>query len=120
MALRIQFENSAEIGCYATLTNSYCLVAEGASENFYSAFESELSDSIPVVHSSIAGCRIVGNLTVGNKSGLLVPNTTTDQELQHVRNSLPENIKIQRVEEKLNALGLLASCERNRVSLNII
>ena len=105
MALRIQFENSCEIGCYATLTNSYCLVAQGASENFYSAFESELSDSIPVVHSSIAGCRIVGNLTVGNKNGLLVPNTTVDQELQHIRNSLPENIRIQRIEEKLNALG---------------
>ena len=55
MALRIQFENSSEIGCYATLTNSYCLVAQGASENFYSAFESELADAIPVVHSSIAG-----------------------------------------------------------------
>ncbi|XP_075242056.1 uncharacterized protein LOC142336948 [Convolutriloba macropyga] len=110
MALRIQFENSCEIGCYATLTNSYCLVAQGASENFYSAFESELSDSIPVVHSSIAGCRIVGNLTVGNKNGLLVPNTTVDQELQHIRNSLPENIRIQRIEEKLNALGNVIVC----------
>jgi len=110
MALRIQFENSAEIGCYATLTNSYCLVAEGASENFYSAFESELSDSIPVVHSSIAGCRIVGNLTVGNKNGLIVPYTTVDQELQHIRNSLPERVIIQRVEEKLNALGNVIAC----------
>ena len=105
MALRIQFENSSEIGCYATLTNSYCLVAQGASENFYSAFESELVDAIPVVHSSVAGCRIVGNLTVGNRNGLLVPNTTIDQELQHIRNSLPESVKIQRIEEKLNALG---------------
>ena len=26
---------------------------------------------------------------VGNKNGLLVPATTTDQELQHLRNSLP-------------------------------
>lgn len=110
MALRIQFENSSEIGCYATLTNSYCLVAQGASENFYSVFESELADAIPVVHSSIAGCRIVGNLTVGNRNGLLVPNTTVDQELQHIRNSLPDSVKIQRIEERLNALGNVIVC----------
>lgn len=40
-----------------------------------------------------------------NRHGLLVPSTTTDQELQHLRNSLPESVKIQRVEERLSALG---------------
>ena len=47
---------------------------------------------------------------LGNRHGLLVPNTTTDQELQHLRNSLPDAIKIQRVEEKLSALGNVISC----------
>ena len=28
-------------------------------------FEGELSDVIPVVHSSVAGCRIIGRLTAG-------------------------------------------------------
>ncbi len=46
----------------------------------------------------------------GNKNGLLVPSTTTDQELQHLRNSLPDKIKIQRVEEKLSALGNCIAC----------
>jgi translation initiation factor 6 len=41
----------------------------------------------------------------GNKRGLLVPNTTTDQELQHLRNALPDTVVIQRVEERLSALG---------------
>jgi translation initiation factor 6 len=58
-----------------------------------------------VVHASISGCRILGRLTVGNRNGLLVPSSTTDQELQHLRNSLPDSVKIQRVEEKLSALG---------------
>lgn len=35
MAVRAQFENSNEIGVFARLTNSYCLVALGGSENFY-------------------------------------------------------------------------------------
>jgi translation initiation factor 6 len=63
-----------------------------------------------VIHSSIAGCRIIGRLTVGNRHGLLVPSTTTDQELQHLRNSLPDVVKIQRVEEKLSALGNVIAC----------
>ena len=46
----------------------------------------------------------------GNKHGLLVPGTTTDQELQHIRNSLPDSVKIQRVEERLSALGNVIVC----------
>ncbi|RIA95517.1 eukaryotic translation initiation factor 6 [Glomus cerebriforme] len=110
MAIRAQFENSNELGVFSRLTNSYCLVAIGGSENFYSVFESELGDVIPVIHASIAGTRIVGRLTAGNRKGLLVPNTTTDQELQHLRNSLPDSVQIQRIEERLSALGNVIAC----------
>lgn len=126
MAVRAQFENNNEIGVFSKLTNTYCLVAIGGSENFYSVFEGELADVIPVIHTSIAGCRIVGRLSVGkeqkhfrfsslvvfhcNRHGLLVPNTTTDQELQHLRNSLPDSVKIQRIEERLSALGNVIAC----------
>lgn len=105
MATRCQFGNSAEIGVFAKLTNAYCLVGQGGSQNFYSVFEAELSDKIPVVQCSIQDVRIIGRLCVGNRKGLLVPDTTTDQELQHLRNSLPDSVKIQRIEEKLSALG---------------
>ncbi|KAK2068425.1 hypothetical protein P8C59_003061 [Phyllachora maydis] len=105
MAVRAQFENSNEVGVFATLTNSFALVAIGASENFYSIFEAELQDVIPIVRTTIAGTRIIGRLTAGNRKGLLVPITTSDQELQHLRNSLPDEIKIMRVEERLSALG---------------
>ena len=56
------------------------------------------------------GCRIVGRMTVGNRHGLLVPNSTTDQELQQIRNSLPDSVRIQRVEERLSALGNVIAC----------
>lgn len=46
----------------------------------------------------------------GNRHGLLVPNSTTDQELQHLKNSLPDKIVIQRVEERLSALGNVVAC----------
>uniref|UniRef100_A0A8C5QNP7 Eukaryotic translation initiation factor 6 n=1 Tax=Leptobrachium leishanense TaxID=445787 RepID=A0A8C5QNP7_9ANUR len=76
----------------------------------YSVFEGELSETIPVVHASIAGCRIIGRMCVGNRNGLLVPNNTTDQELQQIRNSLPDAVRIQRVEERLSALGNVIVC----------
>jgi translation initiation factor 6 len=105
MATRCQFENSNEIGVFANLTNSYALVAIGGSENFYSVFEEELADHIPVVHTSVAGCRFIGRVTVGNRRGLLVPSTCTDRELMHIRNALPDSVVVQRVEERLSALG---------------
>jgi translation initiation factor 6 len=65
MATRSQFENSSEIGVFSKLTNAYCLVAIGGSENFYSTFEAEFADVIPVVKSSIAGTRVIGRMCVG-------------------------------------------------------
>jgi translation initiation factor 6 len=105
-----QFENSSEIGVFSKLTNAYCLVAIGGSENFYSTFEAEFADVIPVVKSSIAGTRVIGRMCVGNKNGLLLPNATTDQELLHFRNCLPDSVVVQRVDERLSALGNCITC----------
>jgi translation initiation factor 6 len=80
------------------------------------------------VHTTIGGTRIIGRLTagnnfassivlhypdsscIGNRHGLLVPFSTTDQELQHLRNALPDSVAIQRVEERLSALGNVIAC----------
>ena len=73
----IQFENSSDIGVFSKLTNSYCLCAIQGSTNFYSAFESELGDVVPIVHTSIGGTRIIGRLTAGTLArppAFLVPN----------------------------------------------
>eukprot|EP00761_Pharyngomonas_kirbyi_P012048 gb/GECH01012075.1/.p1 GENE.gb/GECH01012075.1/~~gb/GECH01012075.1/.p1 ORF type:complete len:245 (+),score=52.09 gb/GECH01012075.1/:1-735(+) len=110
MATRARFESSDEVGVFATLTNSYCILPLAKSQNFYSVFETELAEHIPVVRSSIAGCRIVGSLCTGNKRGLLLPSTTTDQELLHIRNSLPDEIAVKRIEERLSALGNCIAC----------
>lgn len=81
-----------------------------------SVFEAELQDVIPICHCTIAGTRIVGRLTAGNRKGLLVPTSTTDQELQHLRNSIPDEVRIQRIEERLSALGNVI-CANDHVAL---
>ena len=108
--VRTHFENNNEIGVFSKLTNSYCLIGVGRSANFFAHFEAELDEVIPVVHTTVGGCRIVGRMTVGNRHGLLVPNSTTDQELQQLRNSLPDSVRIQRVDERLSALGNVVAC----------
>ncbi|KAG2292154.1 hypothetical protein Bca4012_008147 [Brassica carinata] len=105
-----QFEDNGEIGVFSKLTNAYCLVAIGGSEDFYSAFESELAGLIPIVKTFIAGTRIIGRLCVGNKNGLLVPHTTSDQELQHLRDSLSHQVVVRRIEQRLSALGNCIAC----------
>jgi translation initiation factor 6 len=110
MALRTRFENCDDIGVFTKLTNKYCLVGIGGSTNYYSVFEQELQEHISVIYCSIAGTRIIGRLCAGNRKGLLLPTTTTDIELQHIRNSLPDEIKVQRVEERLSALGNVIAC----------
>lgn len=37
----------------------------------FSLFEADLSDTMPVVHTSIGGGRIIGRLTAGNASGII-------------------------------------------------
>lgn len=63
-----------------------------------------------MIQTSIGGSRIVGRMLAGNKHGLLVPSITTDQELLQIRNSLPDRVAVQRVEEKLSALGNIVAC----------
>lgn len=110
MATRAQFENSNEVGVFTKLTNSYCLVAIGGNENYFSTLDNELGAYVNVVHVSLGGTRILGRVTCGNKNGLLVPAMTTDIELQNIRNSMPETVRVERVEERLSALGNVVSC----------
>eukprot|EP00758_Cryptobia_borreli_P010046 Tbor_TRINITY_DN5529_c1_g5::TRINITY_DN5529_c1_g5_i1::g.12937::m.12937/K03264/EIF6; translation initiation factor 6 len=111
MALRTRFEASDDVGVFCKLTNAYCLVADTASsQNFYSVFEQELASHIPVVYTSIGASSVIGRLCIGNRHGLIVPSICTDDELQHLRNSLPDSVRITRVEERLSALGNCCVC----------
>ncbi|CAH2058690.1 unnamed protein product [Thlaspi arvense] len=103
--------NNCEIGVFSKLTNAYCLVSSTTSStNFFTGFESKLKGVIPIVMTSIGESGTIGSLYVGNKNGLLLSHTITDQELQHVRDSLPDQVVVQRIEEPLCALGNAIAC----------
>ncbi|KAN0134487.1 hypothetical protein V8E53_007633 [Lactarius tabidus] len=118
MATRLQFENSSDISVFSKLTNTYYLVAIQGSTNFYSVFEAELSKVIPIVHTSIGSTHIIGRLTAGNCHSLIVPSTMTDQELQHICNTLPDTVSLQRVKERLSVLGSVIVCNDHVVPIH--
>lgn len=102
MVYQANYEGSSEIGAYALLTNTYALIGKSVNRIFYSSLQSTLT--MPICETFINTIPTVGSLVAGNKYGLLLPHTTTDPELQHIRNSIP-GIKIQRLTERFNALG---------------
>lgn len=108
MHFRLDFEGNSEIGAYIKVTNKYILVGRAQSQNVIDFFRSNFD--CPVIETTINSIRTVGALCVGNSNGLLLPDTCTDQELQHIRNSLPPSIKVARIVEKLNALGNVIIC----------
>lgn len=110
MAHWTRYESSSEIGAYSVLTNNYCLVGCNKTENFFASIQQELEPHIPIVHSLISGLAIVGVMAVGNKNGLLVPMTITDQELLALRNSLPDSVRIRKIDDRISALGNCISC----------
>ena len=71
---------------------------------------------IYILYMSLVVFMSTSILQVGNRHGLLVPSSTTDQELQQIRNSLPDSVSIQRVEERLSALGNVVGRSRSEHS----
>jgi translation initiation factor 6 len=110
MIFATSFDNCKEIGVFTRLTNSYCLIGNGTSYNTYSLFDQELSKYMPVVQCAVSDTGLMGRLTVGNKKGLLVPNTINDHELMLIRNSLPDSVKIRKIDDRLSALGNCIAC----------
>ena len=90
MASRINFENSQEIGCFLKLTNAYCLMAAGSTEAFANIVESNVD--VPCIPITIAGTKIIGRMCAGNKHGLLVPDSITEEEWQVLTNKLPAGV----------------------------
>ncbi len=103
MHFKLDFEGKEEIGVYICLTNNYMIDGESQSKKVMETIKEKVNFSI--VETTIAGINTVGVLCVGNKRGLLLSNSCTDKEFNHIRNSLPENIRVVKSRDRLNALG---------------
>jgi len=109
MAVRTKFEASDDVGCFFKLTNAYCLVSAEGPDYIYQSLQNDFG-ALPVVPITINGAKSIGRMVAGNKNGLLVPSTITDEEMDALKKGLPEDIKIAKCDEKLSALGNCIVC----------
>lgn len=108
MHFSLNFEGNPDIGAYVRMTNKYIIVGRSQTPNIINFFRENFD--CPVIETTINTIKTVGTLCVGNSKGLILPDTCTDQEMYHIRNSLPPSIKVVRIVEKLNALGNVILC----------
>lgn len=89
MAIRCTFDGSNEVGVYACLTDTYCLVAADPPSDFLEVLRTGLGTAFPIVPCTIAGSRHIGEMAVGNEHGLLVPENASNEEVKHLQTCLP-------------------------------
>ena len=110
MTNRTNYNKCQEIGAFIKLTNSYCLVSDEASDNFMNTIQSNIGTDMPIIPISIANSSIIGRLCVGNKYGLLVPASITDDEWNMLSESLPAGVDLRKIDDKFSALGNVIVC----------
>ena len=104
MVSRCKYSGSSEIGAFCLLTNNFALVPY-TNENFLNHFTIDLPESMPIIQTNIAQTSLIGRMAVGNKHGLLLPSTATDDEIEHILKQLPDDVVIDTCEEPFSALG---------------
>ena len=61
---------------------------------------------MPVIDCTVGyGNCMVGTMTAGNSNGLLVPASSTEEEVEQLRRNLPQGVKLATVDDNLSALG---------------
>lgn len=108
MHFTLDFEGNCEIGAFVRMTNKYIIVGRSKNPGLLNFFQENFD--CPIVETTINTIRTVGSQCAGNSKALILPDTCTDQELQHIRNSLPPSVKVVRIIEKLNCLGNIILC----------
>ena len=69
-----------------------------------------------MVPMAIANTKIVGRMVCANSRGILVPTSITDEEMDALKEGIPDSVRIEKVDEKLSALGNCIVCN-DRVAL---
>ncbi|MFB6209432.1 MAG: translation initiation factor IF-6 [Candidatus Nanohaloarchaea archaeon] len=91
---RYNYRGDANIGFYATLTDSYAILPR----------DFEMKDLVPqkMVETRISGTNLAGLFTAGNSNCLLVPGSIKEREIERIQEA---GIDYQVLETVENALG---------------
>ncbi|TFF96542.1 translation initiation factor IF-6 [Candidatus Thorarchaeota archaeon] len=101
MIARTDFEGDSSVGAYGIATDRYIFASSNMSEKALDTLERTFN--LPLVQSTVATLDAVGLVCAANSNGILVPYTTTDEELAQLRTSA--EVPVDWIEDKMTALG---------------
>ena len=101
MIARTDFEGDSNVGAFGIATDRFVFVSSNMSEKGLDTIERTFN--LPLVQTTVATLDAVGLVSVATSNGILVPYTTTDEELAQLKNG--SDVTVDWLDDKMTALG---------------
>lgn len=108
---RLSIEGNPNVGVYLMATDEYALVPPGAPRKLVNLVREVLKVE-RVVEATVLGTRLIGVMTVGNESGLLLPGMAYEEEVEAIRRGLGD-VNVGLLDSRSNALGNVIAANRH-------
>jgi translation initiation factor 6 len=109
MIARTNFEGDSNVGAYGIATDRFIFVSPNISEKSLSDVERVFN--LPLIQSTVATLDAVGLVSAATSNGVLVPYTTTDEELKILKHS--SEVNVDWIDDKMTALGNIIAVNDN-------
>ncbi|MFO7836198.1 MAG: translation initiation factor IF-6 [Candidatus Thorarchaeota archaeon] len=106
MIARLNFEGDPNVGAFGISTDRMVFTSPNMSPKSMDAIERIFN--LPLIQSTVATIDAVGLVTAANSSGILVPYTITDEEMQTIREAT--DLPVEWIDSKITALGNVILC----------
>ncbi|MGQ4870322.1 MAG: translation initiation factor IF-6 [Candidatus Thorarchaeota archaeon] len=106
---RTDFEGDSNVGAFAVATDRFVFVSPNMSEKSLAVIKKTFN--LPLVMSTVATLDAVGIMSSANSNGIIVPYTTTDEELAQLRKS--SEVPVDWIDSKMTALGNIVLANDN-------
>ena len=101
MIARTNFEGDSNVGAYGIATDRFVFVSPNMSEK--SLGDLERVFNLPLIQSTVATLDAVGLMSAATSNGILVPYTTTDEELKRLKKN--SEVNVDWIDDRMTALG---------------
>ncbi|MHA1654793.1 MAG: translation initiation factor IF-6 [Candidatus Thorarchaeota archaeon] len=106
---RTDFEGDSNVGAFAIATDRFVFVSPNMSEKSLAVIKKTFN--LPLVMSTVATLDAVGIMSSANSNGIIVPYTTTDEELAQLRKR--SEVPVDWIDSKMTALGNIVLANDN-------
>ena len=109
MIARTNFEGDSNVGAYGIATDRFVFISPNISEKSLS--DVERAFNLPLIQSTVATLDVIGLMSATTSNGILVPYTTTEDELKILKQS--SEVNVDWIDDKMTALGNIIASNDN-------